>query len=73
MVEDIGIVENISGPDVSSLKGRITIKRPNVFMDDYIETPRELIGNNQEFILCMDIMFINQQELLPTIDKEILF
>ena len=73
MVEDIDIVENIFGPNVSTLKVRITIKRPNVFMDDFIEIPRELIGYNQELILCVYIMFINQQALLPTIDKDILF
>ena len=47
MVGDIEIAENIFGPDVSTLKGRITIKRPKVFMDDFIEIPGELIGNNQ--------------------------
>ena len=73
MVGDIEIAENIFGPDVSTLKGRKRIKRPKVFMDDFIEIPRELIGNNQELILCMDIVFINQQALLPTIYKEILF
>ena len=37
MVEDIDIAENIFGLDVSTLKGRITIKRPNVFMDDLLK------------------------------------
>ena len=30
-----------------------------------------MIENNQELIVCMDIMFINQQVLLTTIDKYI--
>ena len=32
-----------------------------------------MIKNNTEFILCIDIMFINQQALLTTIDKDIRF
>ena len=36
-VEDIEIAENIFGPDVSTLKGRTTIQRPIVDVDDFIE------------------------------------
>ena len=72
-VEDIEIVDKIFGPDVSSLKGITTIQRPKVVMDNFIYIPRELIENNQEFILCMDIMFINQQALLTTIEKFMIF
>ena len=60
-VEDIEIVDKIFGPDVSSLKVITIIQRPKVVVDDFIEITREPIENNQEFILCMDIMFINKQ------------
>ena len=36
-VEDIEIAENIFGPDVSTLKGRTTIQRPIVDVDNFIE------------------------------------
>ena len=42
-------------------------------MDDFIEAPRELVENNQEFIICVDIMLINQQALFTTVDKYIRF
>ena len=48
-------------------------KIPKVVVDDFIEIPRKLVDNNQELILCMEIMFINQQELCTKIDKEIGF
>ena len=73
MAEDIEIAEKIFGPDVSTLKGITTRKRPKVVVDYFIEIPRELIDNNQELIMCMEIMFINQQELFTTIDKYIRF
>ena len=39
--------------------------------DDFIKIPREIIKNNQQLIFCMDIMFINQQALFTTTEKDI--
>ena len=72
-VEDIEIAQKIFGPDVSILKERTTRQTPKVVVDDLIVIPRELIENNQELILCMDIMFINKQVLFTKIDKERIF
>ena len=63
------ISENIFRPGVSTLKVRTTRQRAKVLVDDFIEIPRQLIDDNQDFILCIDIMFINQQTLLTTIFK----
>ena len=46
---------------------------PKVVVDDFNEIPRELIENNQELILCMEIMLIDQQEYSTKIDKDIMF
>ena len=59
-VEVIETAENIFGPGVSTLKGIKTRQRLNVVVDDSIEIPREMIGFNQELIMCMEIMLINQ-------------
>ena len=72
-VEYIYILEKLFCNNVFTLKGRKTRQRPKVVVDNFIELLRELIENNQELILCMDIMFINQQELFKTIDKDIQF
>ena len=72
-VEDIQIEENIFYPNVFTLKVRTTRQSPKVVVDNFIEISRELIENNQELILCMDIMFINQQALFTKIDKYIGF
>ena len=68
-VEDIEITEKILGPDVSTLKGRTTIKRPKVVVDDFIKISREMIYNNQELSLCMGIMLINKYTLLKFFTK----
>ena len=72
-VEDIGIAEKIFGNGVFTLKGITTRKIPKVVEYDFIEIPREMVVNNQELILCMDIMFINQLVLFTKIDKDIRF
>ena len=59
-VKYIEISEKIFGTDVSTLKGITTRKTPKVFVENFIEMPRELIDNNQELILCIDIVFINK-------------
>ena len=42
-------------------------------VDDFFKIPRELIENNQDLILYIGIMFIKQQSLLTTIDKDTRF
>ena len=48
MVEDIGIMENIFGTDLSTLKGRTTRQRQKLVVDYFIEIPRELIEKKSE-------------------------
>ena len=72
-VEDIDIVEKIFGPGVSTLNGRTMRQSPKVVVDGFIEIPIELIYNNQDLILCMEVMFINQQAFFTTIYKDIQF
>ena len=72
-VEDIKISEKIFGTGVSTLKLRTTIQRPKLVVGYFIKIPIEMIENNQELILCMDIMFIDQQEFFTKIDKDIRF
>ena len=72
-IDDIEIVEKIFVPGVSTLKVRTTRQRPKVVVGIFIEIQRELIENNQKLIICMDVIFINQQALLTTSDKDTRF
>ena len=42
--EDLDIAKKIFGPDISSLKGKTTRRKPVPVIEDYIEIPRELIA-----------------------------
>ena len=71
--EDINIAEKIFGPDISSLKGKTTHRKPVPVIEDYIEIPQELIAAQHSVTLCLDGMKVNGIPFLTTISKNILY
>ena len=63
---DINIAKKSFGPNVGTLKGKTTRRKPLPVMDDYIEIPKELIKVQHEVTLCMDGMKVNGQSFLTT-------
>ena len=39
-IEDIKIAQNIFGPDMATLKGKSTRRKPKAVLEDWIELPR---------------------------------
>ena len=70
-IEDFNLAEKIHGPDVSSLKGKSTRKRPCQAKEDFIEIPVEIKTRYQNLELCMDNMFIHKMPMLTSIDRTI--
>jgi hypothetical protein len=59
-VEDVNISEKIFGPDMSSLKGKSTRRKPKPVRSDLIEIPKEIITKHHDIDLCMDAMYVNE-------------
>ena len=70
--DDIKIAEKIFGPDVGTLKGKTTCRKPLPVVNDYIEIPKELIQAQRKVTLCMDGMKVNGQSFLTTISRKIM-
>jgi hypothetical protein len=72
-VEDVNISENIFGPDMSSLKGKSTRRKPKPVRSNLIEIPKEIITKHHDIDLCMDAMYVNECGMLTAIDRTIKF
>jgi hypothetical protein len=58
-MEDVNVAEAIYGPDVPSLKGKLTRGRPSPVVQDYIEIPPERLFRQQQIDLCNDTIFVH--------------
>jgi hypothetical protein len=72
-VEDINISEKIFGPDMSSLKGKSTRRKPKPVRSDLIEISKVIITKHHDIDLCMDAMYVNECGMLTAIDQTIKF
>ena len=70
-IEDIKIAQNIFGPDMATLKGKSTQRKPNPFLVDWIELPKEILEKHSKIELCIDVMYINDVGLMTAIDRTI--
>ena len=72
-VEDIDLAERIFGPDVGTLKGKITRRDPLPMVTDQIELPPETYEEHDSWELCMDVMFVNSIPYLTSISRKLYY
>ena len=70
-LRDVEIAEDIYGPDIATLKGRNTRKRPPVVTDDQVDIPDELVMAWSDLTLCINNMYVHNQVFLTAIDTTI--
>ena len=71
--EDINLAEKAFGPDVGSLKGKITRSRPLPAQSNVIEIPTELLRINEDIVLSIDGLTVNSLKFLTTISHDVFY
>ena len=64
-------MEAIYGPNVPSIKGKMTRSKPPIVKEDYVAIPQELLDAQEQVTLYMDIMHMNGVPFLTSIDAHI--
>lgn len=68
---DINLAKQIFGPDIGTLKGKITRTTPTPIVNDYIEIPTELTNMHEDIELCINTMCVNGLTFLTTVSQHL--
>jgi hypothetical protein len=71
--KDVDLAEHIFGPDVGTVKGKTTRRKPLPVIDNHIKIPDELISIHADITLAIDGLTINSLKFLSTISRDIYY
>ncbi len=71
-LEAIKVADNVFGPDVASLQGKMAWWTPNHVDLAYANIPPEIISRNLDVIVIANLMFINGLPFLVSISRNIM-
>jgi hypothetical protein len=69
----VDLAEYIFGPDVGSIKGKMTRCKALPIIDEHIEIPEELKSVHEDVTLAIDGLTINSLKFLSTISRNIYY
>ena len=70
---DVEAAEQIFGPDIGSLKGKMTRWNPLIVDSPITSVPANILERYPDVTLCVDIMYVNRVVMLVSISRNIKF
>ena len=70
---DVDLAEKIFGPDLGTLKGKTTRRKPLPMVSDQIAIPPQLYENREFIELCIDLMFVNSMPFFTSISRALYY
>ena len=70
---DVDLAEKIFGPDLGTLKGKTTRRKPLPMVSDQIAIPPQLYENRESIGLCIDLMFVNSMPFFTSISRALYY
>jgi hypothetical protein len=71
--KDVDLAAHIFGPDVGTVKGKTTRRKPLPIIDEHIKIPEELISVQEDITLAIDGNTINSLKFLSIISRNIYY
>ena len=72
-IQDMDLATQICRPDIGSIKGMSTRRKPTPAMNNMIELPQELINRTFKLIMYIDIITINTCKFITIITSELYY
>ncbi len=70
-LESIWVADNVFGPDVASLQGKMVRRKPDKFDPAFVDVPPEILACNLDVVVVVDLMFVNGLPFLVLILQNI--